>query len=132
MKSIYIAGPITGMPNLNIEAFTAIEDTLVDLGWEDVVNPHRIGAVVREDRGHNACGQDYMDYCISDLCKVSAICLLPGWQDSTGAALEAAIAKCYNLDFYKAEQSELGGRHWTVTSMEVPKEIIISKSYPRR
>lgn len=85
MKRIYIAGPMTGLPDLNYPAFHAEAARLRGLGHH-VENPAENPAP--------ACGswQAYMRMAISQLITCDSLVLLPGWQGSKGAMLEACIA----------------------------------------
>lgn len=78
---VYIAGPMTGLPNGNVEAFNQAEDKLRGLGF-DVLNP---ADVVLDD---GASWLDYMRHTTRMLTQADAVCYLPGWQDSEGAKVE--------------------------------------------
>jgi len=82
---IYVAGPMTGRPDLNFAAFNAESARLRALGYE-VVNP----AEVNPD--HTMSWKECMRRDIADLVKCDAVQLLPGWEDSRGANLEHDIA----------------------------------------
>lgn len=85
-KRIYIAGPMTGMPDLNFPAFHAAARRLRRAGWE-VVNPaENFGG--RTDMAREV----YLRADVALLVQCDAIAMLPGWQDSLGAALEYLIA----------------------------------------
>jgi hypothetical protein len=85
MKRLYLAGPMSGLPDLNFPAFHAAAASLRSLGHE-VVNP----AEVNPDPTMQWA--DAMRADIPELVKCEAIALLPGWQKSRGARLEAHIA----------------------------------------
>lgn len=85
MKSIYISGPMTGVPNQNFPAFHFAAAALRARGYV-VVNP----AEINPDDGkswHECLRAD-----IKELCDCDAIALLPGWEGSAGAHLELHIA----------------------------------------
>lgn len=86
MKRIYISGPITGMPGKNALAFDAASLRLLSLGY-DVVNP--IDLCPDPDATWAEC----MRIDIAALVTCNAVALLPGWQQSRGAQLEAHIAR---------------------------------------
>lgn len=82
---IYIAGPMSGLPDLNFPAFHAAAAQLRASGY-DAVNPAEINA------DPNAGWEDCMRADIAQLVTCKAIALLPGWEKSRGARLEAHIA----------------------------------------
>jgi Domain of unknown function (DUF4406) len=81
----YIAGPMTGHPDLNFPAFHAEAKRLRDLGYE-VVNPAEINA------DPNAGWHECMRKDIKELMGCDGVALLPGWEASRGAKLEQFIA----------------------------------------
>lgn len=82
---IYIAGPMTGHPELNFPTFHAVAARLRADG-HDVVNPAEINA--DPSKGWIDC----MRADIRELVTCDAIYLLPGWAESRGATLEHHIA----------------------------------------
>ena len=85
MKTVYISGPMTGMPGLNFPAFNAAAAALRERGLA-VVNPAEInpdGSMAWE-----AC----MRADIKALCDCDVLALLPGWEGSKGAHLELHLA----------------------------------------
>jgi hypothetical protein len=83
---IYIAGPMTGLPDLNFPAFNAEAERLRAAGHE-VINPAEINAG-RELEGWHAC----MRRDIAALMTCDVVQLLPGWQNSVGARIECDTA----------------------------------------
>ena len=98
---IYIAGPMTGIPNGNWFAFNAKEIQLVSEGWE-VVNPARMDAESGIDP--DSMGEyDYEDCARRDievLVECDTIYMLSGFQFSKGACWERALAKHLGLKRY--------------------------------
>lgn len=98
---IYIAGPMTGIPNGNWFAFNAKEIQLLSEGWE-VVNPARMDAESGIDP--DSMGEyDYEDCARRDievLVECDAIYMLSGFQFSKGACWERALAKHLGLKRY--------------------------------
>lgn len=82
MKSIYIAGPITGKPYFR-EVFNIAELTLLHKGWI-VLNPARLPAGLSESA--------YMDICLAMVRSADAMVMLDGWDDSNGASCEHLLA----------------------------------------
>lgn len=85
MIRIYLAGPMTGLPELNFPAFHRAAASLRASGHE-VVNPAEIN--VDPEKGWHAC----MRADIAELVTCDAIALLPGFERSRGARLERHIA----------------------------------------
>ena len=85
MKRIYIAGPMTGLPELNFPAFHAEAEKLRAQGFE-VVNP----AEVNPDT--TMSWEECMRRDIAELVTCHAVRLLHGWERSRGAQLEHHIA----------------------------------------
>jgi nucleoside 2-deoxyribosyltransferase len=98
---IYVAGPMSGLPNLNWEAFDAKEKQLRADGW-DVVNP----AAMDRDAGiePDQVGEyDYEEAASRDveaLRSCDAIYLMSGFQFSKGACWERALARHWGLKRY--------------------------------
>lgn len=86
MNRFYLAGPMTGYPDLNFPAFHAEATRLRALGF-DIVNPAEINA--DPNAGWAACLRSD----IAQLVTCHGVMLLPGWAASRGATLELHIAK---------------------------------------
>jgi hypothetical protein len=88
---LYIAGPMTGYPEFNYPAFYAAETALRKAGF-DTLNPAR-------SEGREGCKSwlDYMRAGLRDVADCDGVALLPGWEDSRGAALEAHVARSLDL-----------------------------------
>lgn len=88
---LYIAGPMTGRPDLNFPAFDAAARQLIDAGYE-VLNP------TRHSKGHP--GWTWIDYllllCLRDVDRADGVALLTDWQTSKGAQVEFALASVQN------------------------------------
>lgn len=114
MKQIYIAGPMTGYPEFNFPAFFAAQKKFEAEGWK-VWNPAAKDseAAVEADPSFATGdavqlvknGWDWKDAYNWDCSKIiygDAIYMLPGWEKSTGARGEWAVAqfcKAQNPDF---------------------------------
>ena len=90
-RTIYISGPMTGMPDLNFPAFHAAARKWRELGHE-VRNPSEVG----EEPGKT--WEDYMRKDLRLLCDCDTIYMLPGWEKSKGAHLELHIAHRLGMD----------------------------------
>lgn len=84
--SIYIAGPMSGLPDFNYPAFHAAAKDLRGLGYQ-VENP--------AENSVPACGswEGYMRLALAQLVRCDEIHLLRGWSQSRGAKIEHAIAR---------------------------------------
>lgn len=85
MTRIYIAGPMTGLPEYNLPAFAAAALELDALGHH-AVNPSHRGVI------DGYTWQDYMRDGLRLLLDCDAVALLPGWESSNGARLEVHVA----------------------------------------
>lgn len=100
---VYIAGPMTGLPDWNFPAFHAAAAAWRDAGWE-VINP--------ADAFNGATDLPYRRYVekdLEDLRTCDAIALLPGWDgpNARGSVWEWAVAlSLLNLVCYDAEYPE--------------------------
>ena len=98
MKKLYICGPMSSLPNLNFPAFHAEAGRLRALGYE-VSNPAEINP--DQTMGWEQC----MRRDIPELVKCDGVVLLPGWERSRGATLEAHIAHSLGMRLvYPGEQ----------------------------
>jgi hypothetical protein len=85
MQRIYLAGPMTGLPDFNYPAFHAEAARLRALGYY-VQNP--------AENPEPACGTwaGYMRLAIAQLITCDAVALLPDWMGSRGARIEHNLA----------------------------------------
>lgn len=116
MAKYYIAGPITGLPNFNQEAFEEAARVLRNIGL-DVHQPFELKDFP-EDHSKKPWTW-YMRRGITELVKCHALILLPGWDESRGALTELRIAQSlgYPVYFYASGQlvlSRLGNQDETV------------------
>jgi hypothetical protein len=92
MKKIYIAGPMTGLPDFNYPAFNAAAEELRAKGWH-VENPAANPVPPCES------WVGYMRMALAQLVTCDAIWLLDGWMASKGAQLEVEVARGLGLEF---------------------------------
>ena len=91
MTTLYVAGPMTGLPEFNYPAFNAAAKMLRGFGYV-VLNP-----VDAED--HNptpGTPQEwdwYMRHALRMVLDAEGLALLPGWENSRGARLEVQVAQ---------------------------------------
>lgn len=88
-KSCYIAGPMTGYPDLNYSAFAEASRILRERGF-GVVSPAELNPI-------ETAYEDAMRNDIRALIDCNHICMLEGWEKSKGATLEHHIATVMGL-----------------------------------
>lgn len=110
MKSIYIAGPMSGIPEFNFPAFFAAQKLLEAQGWK-VFNPADKDQEAGLDpeavrKGDDvlaiAKGFDFREAYEWDVLKIihgDGIYMLKGWEKSPGAFGEWAVAKAMQAKF---------------------------------
>lgn len=84
---LYVAGPMTGYPDLNFRAFFDAETRLQEAGYE-VLNPAR-----NECSGWLPC----MRAALRQIADCDGIALLPGWAGSRGATIERDLVVSLHL-----------------------------------
>jgi len=85
IKSLYLAGPMRGLPEFNFPHFNEIAARLRRDRQFIVFNP-----------AENDAGQSFDDCMAIDLpevCKADAVAVLSGWENSQGAQLEVLVAR---------------------------------------
>ncbi len=97
IRRIYIAGPMTGMPDHNFPAFHAAAERLRNAGWY-VVNPaENFGG--RTDLPREA----YMRIDVALMATCDAIAMLPLWKESRGARVEYLLAREMGMEMMDAQ-----------------------------
>lgn len=114
---IYIAGPMTGLPEFNYPAFHAAARRLRALG-HTVLNP--------AENPVPPCGtwQGYMRMALAQLVQCECVALLPGWSESKGALIERWLAQVLQMDvlhFVESEEPPLLVVSGAVGSVEVKR-----------
>ena len=97
---LYLAGPMSGLPEYNYPAFRAAAQEWREYGW-DVLDPStKFGG--RTDLPYEV----YIKASIVDVLASDAIAVLPGWESSKGATLEVSIGRALGYDILNAEHPE--------------------------
>lgn len=110
---IYVAGPMTGIPQFNFPLFDEVAEALREAG-EDVHNPAEMDdpstrkeAMASKDGvlvGGMCNGHTWGDFLSRDVKIVAddtdGICVLPGWHKSKGARLEVFVAMQQDKPIY--------------------------------
>ena len=100
-ETIYVAGPMRGIPAYNFPSFREARARLRDAGWTVICPAER-----EEDDGFDPTGLtgnadlDGLDFslpltlerCFLDVLRADAVALLPGWARSEGARATALVA----------------------------------------
>lgn len=126
---LYIAGPMTGIPQFNFPAFNEMADRLRALGYE-VVSPaeldddaDRAMALASIDGHVGSVEKTWGDFLARDVKLIAddgidGILVLPGWEKSRGARLETFVASALcGLPILHMAQTLY--REWVIT--EVPE-----------
>ena len=92
--TIYVSGPMSGLPNNNVPAFTKATKALRKKGYR-VVNPAELDK-------NEPCRtwEDCLRRDIRQLTKCTDVATLPGWTKSRGAVLELHIAKALSFGIH--------------------------------
>ena len=96
VTSLYVAGPMRGLPNHGYPIFNAVTKHLRDQGYT-VRNP-------AENFGGDETRElaEYMALDLQMVMDTDGIVLLPGWRDSEFGRIEASMAKALSRQFYQA------------------------------
>jgi hypothetical protein len=104
--SVYIAGPMSGMPKLNHDSFNNAENRLEKSRiFNKIVNPASLDITFTEDlEGIAATDNEYRRNAISRdidlLLNCDSIFMLEGWENSKGAQVEHALANYLGLKIF--------------------------------
>lgn len=110
---LYLAGPMRGYDLYNFPAFDEAAARLRVAGYT-VISPAELDrAVGFDERTTEPLPDDFMPAAtrrdVEALLKVDGIALLPGWERSTGARLELAIARGIGIAAYTVARIHLDG-----------------------
>jgi hypothetical protein len=94
--TLYVAGPMTGLPEFNYPAFDAAEKDLGTLGFL-VLNPTH-AEKHNPTPGVPQSWDWYMRHALRMVLAADGVALLDGWERSRGASLEHAVATALGLD----------------------------------
>jgi hypothetical protein len=91
MKTIYLSGPMTGLPEQNYPAFHAEAERLRALGYH-------VESPAENPTPHCGTWSGYMRFALSQMITCELVALLPGWVDSRGATLEHYVARKLGIE----------------------------------
>jgi hypothetical protein len=107
---VYLCGPMRGYPAWNAAAFDRYAAE-----WEREGHTDRLGgldplAASKEELAEKAGDWVWMRQVITEdvgmICRVDILAVLPGWEASTGATVEVALALFLGLPIYSAVSRE--------------------------
>lgn len=102
--SIYLAGPMTGLPEFNYPKFEAVASTLRGKGYT-VLSPAEIHHESSDQRG-TKLWQQYMRPSLKLMLDAEAVYMLSGWSGSRGARIEWQLAQDLGIPvFYEGDLS---------------------------
>jgi hypothetical protein len=133
-KRYYIAGPMTGHPQFNYPLFDSVATKLRGMGF-DIVSPAELDdpsirkvALASKDGAFDPeafSGGTWADFLARDVKliadDVDGVILLPEWETSRGARLEAFVALGCKHDMKKYTEKEDG--HWCLSPI-YPLEVM--------
>lgn len=99
---IYLAGQMRGKENLNFDAFAEYAKKLRDQGYV-VINP------AEKVNGYKDLPREwFMQYSAQQIILADAVALMPSWEDSPGAKIEAWFAQQLGKPVVDADDTEKG------------------------
>lgn len=117
---VYIAGPMRGIENWNMEAFDQAESRWRAAGHH-VLSPARICRAFNYEIGNDqkvdsAHLKHVMLSDVASILRADALALLPGWENSVGSTVELALAQFLGMPVFDAQTMNmlhLATRPWT-------------------
>lgn len=110
LPTVYVAGPMNGLPQHNFPAFHTEAGRLRALGYRVLSPAEKAGeqaAIEAAEHGPEFREtQTYKDFLKADLRMVldsDAIQLLPGWENSRGAQLEVHVARAVGIEVWEPQ-----------------------------
>ena len=97
---IYVAGPMTGLPEFNYPAFFAAGEKLREMGFEPVL-PTATTDHIAPTEAKAKPWNFYVREALKILLECDGIYRLDGWENSKGAVLEYEVAKALGMEVVK-------------------------------
>lgn len=120
---VYVAGPMRGYPLYNFPAFDEAAARFRALHW-DVVNPAELDRAIGVNEYTDPLPDGFlrgaMERDLTAICGCDAIALLPGWERSSGVAVELALAKLLGLAIYDAAT----GKPYSETAVQEAQRLV--------
>lgn len=98
LKRIYIAGPMSGLPDFNYPAFHAAAAVLRAQG-------HHVESPAENPAPTCGTWQGYMRMSLRQIAACDCLCMLPGWHASRGARIEHGLALDLGLEVQDFQES---------------------------
>jgi hypothetical protein len=129
---VYIAGPMSNLPQFNFPAFYAAAAELRTQGFE-VVSPAELddaedkgAALLSKDGDPKSASRTWGDFLARDVklladTGIEGIVFLPGWHKSKGAKLEAFVGLLQGFQFWIYDDRQ--ARAWPVDQDSVRRAI---------
>lgn len=118
---IYVSGPMSGIAENNFPLFQRVVKSLRDHGLEVVCPTECATCSVGEDVYDNYMRGDLIEM----FRKCKGIALIPGWDTSKGATMEAMNALLLKFDFYQIRENATTGAI-TCDPIMRPRERILA------
>lgn len=99
---LYVAGPMSGLPDWNYPAFAEAAKALRVAGYM-VENPGE-GYEGTEGTVDGWTWEDYLRRALRQMLTCEAVALLDGWESSKGARLEVATAEALSMPVRSVEE----------------------------
>lgn len=97
--TVYLSGPMTGLPDFNFPAFEEATAALRAIGVV-VLSPHEHdleGGFDPSSEGEDFDLRAALEWDVAAVIRSDAVVVLPGWQSSPGCTVEVAIAAAMDI-----------------------------------
>ena len=97
-RTVFISGPMTGLPHLNVGAFAEANQILKEAGAADVYNP-AFDYLNGPHRADDVPHEWWIRKCLCMLCdeRWDVLVSLPDWAKSDGASVERNVARALGM-----------------------------------
>lgn len=130
---LYVAGPMTGIPEFNAPEFRRVGEAVKQLGHE-VINPVEFDdeeGFVHADHpeGRQTSEAEYAGFLRRDLLRilqfdVDGAVVLDGWENSRGALLEVHVLRSLGKGIHRIAESGLNGRTPVLVPVVAPRPLV--------
>lgn len=94
--TLYVAGPMSGLPDYNEAAFGAAAEYLRNAGYR-VVDPAAKSRELPVEEIDTVPHGEWLRQGLVEMLGCQGIALLPGWRESRGASLERGVAEAVGM-----------------------------------